>query len=76
MRGATGLCLEAHDLVLSKLVAGREKDLVFARVAARHGLVEKSVLIARAAETVLPEKLGHVVAARIERAFADLGEAG
>jgi hypothetical protein len=25
-RQATGLCLETHDLVLSKLAAGREKD--------------------------------------------------
>src|SRR5437867_1833725 len=24
--GATGLCLEVHDLAVSKLVAGREKD--------------------------------------------------
>lgn len=26
-RGATGWCLEPHDLAVSKLVAGREKDL-------------------------------------------------
>lgn len=38
-RGATGWCLEIHDLVLSKLVAGREKDLRYARDAARCGLV-------------------------------------
>ena len=25
-----GICFEPHDLVVSKLVAGREKDLVFA----------------------------------------------
>ncbi|MEK6778804.1 MAG: DUF6036 family nucleotidyltransferase, partial [Candidatus Deferrimicrobiota bacterium] len=27
--GATGWCLELHDLVLSKYAAGREKDLRF-----------------------------------------------
>ena len=27
--GGTGLCLEVHDLAVSKLVAGREKDLNF-----------------------------------------------
>src|SRR5260221_210646 len=27
--GGTGLCLEIHDLAISKLVAGREKDLEF-----------------------------------------------
>ncbi len=31
-RGATGWCLEVHDLAVSKLVAGREKDLTFIAV--------------------------------------------
>lgn len=39
LRGARGLCLEIHDLVLSKDVAGRAKDLRFTRAAAKHGLV-------------------------------------
>ncbi|MBV8162605.1 MAG: hypothetical protein JO265_16935 [Acidimicrobiia bacterium] len=30
--GVTGLCLEAHDLCISKLVAGRPKDNEFCRV--------------------------------------------
>src|SRR5882672_7163441 len=30
--GATGWCLEIHDLAASKLVAGREKDLDFVRL--------------------------------------------
>jgi hypothetical protein len=38
--GATGWCLEAHDLVTSKCVAGRTKDWEFAREALRHGLVD------------------------------------
>ncbi|MGI8439222.1 MAG: DUF6036 family nucleotidyltransferase [Thermoleophilaceae bacterium] len=38
--GATGWCLETHDLVLSKCVAGRTKDWGFAREALRHGLVD------------------------------------
>ena len=46
-RGATGWCLEAHDLVLAKCVAGREKDWAFADEAIRHGLVEGDVLLAR-----------------------------
>lgn len=48
--GATGWCLEAHDLVLAKCVAGREKDWAFADEAIRHGLVEGDVLLARAAD--------------------------
>jgi hypothetical protein len=43
-RGATGWCLEAHDLVLSKYVAAREKDRLFARVAMSAGLVTVVVL--------------------------------
>ena len=31
-RGKTGLCVEAHDLAVSKLVAFRPKDLDFVRV--------------------------------------------
>ena len=37
--GVKGLCLEPHDLAISKYAAGREKDLVFTRELARRGLV-------------------------------------
>lgn len=46
-RGATGWCLEIHDLVLSKCVAGREKDQRFLRDVARHGLARQDVLFER-----------------------------
>ena len=69
-RGAVGLCLEVHDLLISKLVAGREKDFTFAEVAARHGLAEDAVLRQRLAETELDERLRVLVANRITRAFA------
>jgi hypothetical protein len=36
--GGTGLCLEVHDLAVSKLVAGREKDLAFISGLVRHRL--------------------------------------
>ena len=42
------LCLEAHDLVVSKLVAGREKDYTFALALLRSGLVQAELLCARA----------------------------
>lgn len=42
------MCLEAHDLVVSKLVAGREKDLDFARALIRAHLVNPEVLLQRA----------------------------
>ena len=45
--GARGWCLEPHDLVLSKCVAGREKDLAFARAALAAQLVAGDGLLAR-----------------------------
>jgi hypothetical protein len=52
-RGAvvTAWCMEAHDIVLSKLAAGREKDIAFAREAVRAGLVDRDRLT-RAVEQV------------------------
>jgi hypothetical protein len=38
--GATGWCLEVHDLAASKLAAGREKDLEFVAGLLRHQMVE------------------------------------
>src|SRR6185295_13232059 len=32
-RGVKGLCLEVHDLLVAKIIAGREKDLAFLRTA-------------------------------------------
>ena len=64
-----GLCLEVHDLPTSKLVARREKDLEFARAAARHGLAQRGVLEARLADTELPPELTQTVSVRIARAF-------
>jgi hypothetical protein len=43
----TGWCMEPHDLVLSKLGAGRDKDLEFARDAAALGLLRHNELLAR-----------------------------
>lgn len=41
------LCLDPHDLVVSKLVAGREKDFSFARALLKTGLIDVHVLHAR-----------------------------
>jgi hypothetical protein len=42
--GATGWCLEVHDLILSKCAAGRDRDWEFAEEAIRHGLVDPDEL--------------------------------
>ncbi len=69
-RGATGWCLEIHDLVISKLVAGREKDLEFAREAAAHHLVVEDTLRQRLSATSLPNELRRVAEGRVTRLFA------
>jgi len=45
--GVIAFCLEAHDLVLSKCVAGRDRDWDFARDALKAGLVEIDELLLR-----------------------------
>lgn len=56
-RGATGWCLEIHDLVVSKYAANREKDRAFVQAASRHGLVSRATLDQRIAETELEPRL-------------------
>lgn len=46
--GATGWCLEVHDLLLSKCAAGRERDWEFVEEALRHRLAEPAELRRRA----------------------------
>ncbi len=53
--GATGLCLEPHDLAVSKLVAGRDKDQAFVGAMIRHKLVRADLLNTRLAATTLSD---------------------
>lgn len=69
-RGTLGLCLEPHDLVISKYVAGREKDRAFTQTAAIHALVRRDELVARLATLDLDQQRRDLVAAAIERDFA------
>lgn len=49
--GATGLCLEVHDLAASKLVAGREHDLAFVSQLLQHRLADSTTIRARLVST-------------------------
>jgi hypothetical protein len=51
--GATGWCLEIHDLAVSKLVAGRERDISYLAVLLREHLVDAPVLRQRLEELSL-----------------------
>lgn len=74
---ATGWCLELHDLVISKLVAGRPKDLEFAQVVNRYRRLRIAVLAKRLRETDLAdERLRETVAGRIQRLASPPAEQG
>lgn len=67
--GSAGLCLEVHDLAISKYVAGRDKDLAFTAALARHRLTERETLLERAGRTRLAPPLRKLVLGRIGRDF-------
>ena len=71
--GYAGLCLEVHDLAISKYAAGREKDLEFTRELARHEMTDKKTLLKRLAATRLEGALARALRGRIERDFPSPG---
>jgi len=52
-QAGAGLCLEPHDLVISKYAAAREKDRDYVRAALHHGLVSQETLLERLDQTTL-----------------------
>lgn len=68
--GATGLCLEVHDLVVSKLVAGRPKDLVFVAGLLRHGMLNINIVRDRIAQTLLDDAFRQICLSRLHRGLA------
>lgn len=71
-RGVIGLCLEVHDLAISKYVAGREKDHEFTRELAKRKMTRRDTLRARERDTDLPAEVHKLVRARIDRDFKSL----
>lgn len=68
--GIEGLCLEVHDLAISKYVAGRPKDIEFTRVLASSRMTRRPTLLRRLVATTLPKPVRAAVAARVDRDFA------
>ena len=65
--GATGWCLDVPDLAVSKLFAGREKDLDFVRVLLHHQMVQAASLAARIEALPTPGPTRDLVRARLRR---------
>lgn len=73
--GVTGLCLDPHDLFVSKIAAGREKDFDFVRAMIANRMVDKDKVLALAATVVNPEDdLGRSerILARINGLYANV----
>jgi hypothetical protein len=68
-RGAKGLCLEIHDLVVSKVIAGRPKDLAFLAEAAKQHMTDKETLLARLSSVEADPAVKAAAHAAIERAY-------
>lgn len=67
-RGATGWCLEVHDLAVSKLAAGREKDAEYLAALFRNALAEPDLVRERLGRTPFPSAEQRIMAeARLAR---------
>lgn len=65
--GATGWCLDVHDLAVSKLVAGRDRDRDFVRVLFDAELVGRPTLSDRLAQLNLPNERVEQLRQRLTR---------
>lgn len=63
--GATGLCLEAHDLAASKLAAGREKDLEFVSALLKYKMIMQKVFEERVATLDVDAQMKTAIAQRL-----------
>ncbi len=65
--GATGLCLEIHDLAVSKLCAGREKDVEYLVRLFKAGLADIAIVRSRLAATAMLDADRQLRAKRLDR---------
>jgi hypothetical protein len=68
--GVRGLCLDPHDLAISKYVARRDKDIEFTRELARRALVDKDRLLKLVDITPVTEEAKARMRAHVEADFA------
>jgi hypothetical protein len=67
---AVALCLEPHDLVLSKLAANRERDWEFAQEALAARLVDPGMLLERVGDLPVTSELLESIAASLRALIA------
>lgn len=69
-RGAAGLCLNVHDLLLAKYAANREKDRAFNQAVVAHGLADQATLLELLGQMPIDEEMRRSIRSRIEGDFA------
>jgi hypothetical protein len=69
--GIAGLCLEVHDLAISKFVTGRYKDLEFIQELIRQEMIRKNIVLTRLDETDLQEAERSRIKSKIETMFSN-----
>ncbi len=69
--GITGLCLEVHDLAISKIVAGRHKDVEFIRELIRYKMIREQIMRTRLAKTDLQIEEGRRIKTKIAAIFSN-----
>jgi len=72
--GAVGLCLDPHDLAISKYVARRQKDIVFNRALARRGIVSRQKVLELLGATPIPQERKAAIRGYIELDFSGTDE--
>ena len=75
--GVRGLCLEPHDLAISKYAvrpAPRDKDRTYTRELARRGLVNRETLLALVEQTTVSAEIKERIRGYIESDFASSSE--
>lgn len=66
----SGLCLEIHDLIISKLYAGRKKDQEFFKAAINLNLLSRDILMERLRKTSIAEDRRRVIENFLEKGFS------
>ena len=69
--GIAGLCLEVHDLAISKVVAGRIKDFEFIQELIRHTMIRKNILLTRLDEAELQDIERGIIRSKIEAMYSN-----
>ena len=73
--GVTAHCLEVHDLAVSKLIAGRPKDIEFIESLAKHAMIQPDVIRQRLDHTKEHHQILNMAKDSFEQALETVAQA-